>query len=1000
MNTVNFREVEAIVANAPVGVLVTHDRHITRYNRKFSEMFGFVGEAGVGQAASVLYPSPEAYDALGALAVPQLSTGKPLLTELYMRRQDGTEFWAELVGYVLNTENAAEGTVWFIEDRSPWLAAQTALRQALQENEAILENAQAGIAVVEDRHIVRCNRRMDEIFAYPPGGLVGQSARVFYFSTQEFEAAGAEIYRILGECGVYSGEINMRCMDSRNLWCHVSARALDLADPLGKSVWIFDDVTERRVAEMALVEAKSKAEAAAEAKSMFLTNMSHEIRTPMNAIIGLSHLVQKTELTARQRDYARKIHSAGTALLGIVNDILDFSKIEAGQISLECINFSLDDILDNVAVIIGQRAQDKGLELLIDQPPDAPRTLRGDPLRLSQVLTNLVSNAVKFTVAGTITVAFEQCESVASKVKLRFEVRDTGIGMSEAQVLRLFQPFSQADGSTTRKYGGTGLGLSICKRLVELMGGEIGVDSSPGKGSVFFFSVELDPGGSDAARQKRKILPAHLDSMRMLVVDDNAAARDIISRLLESFGLRVDAVASGEEAIAAVVAADVRDPYRVAFIDWRMPGLDGVDTVLAIREKELLSAPPSFVLVSAFSREDVRIRAEQSGIDLFLVKPVSPSALEDTLVTLFPPAEGEIAGDIACGLQPTPPELNWLRVLLAEDNEINQLIAVELLESAGASVDVASNGREAVDKLAQGSAYDVVLMDLQMPVMGGHEATRLIRADPRFADLPIVAMTAHAMVEERQRCFDSGMNDHLTKPIDPGELFRTLARYGLCRGAEAAVAAPQTDPLFAVPGLDVAAGLRRAGGKMGFYRKLLRQFLDSQSGAVKDIGLALAAANFLLAARLAHTLKGVAGNIGAMPLSQIAAEVDDAVRESPGVKATKLRLIRLDHTHDEFCTALAAALGSAEVAEVVSIGASEQVSPAQIVETLTAALQRNDGEVADYFDTHADALREILPGPDFVALASAVRNYDFSAALARLAAVPDRCRIAVTGGES
>jgi two-component system sensor histidine kinase/response regulator len=291
-------------------------------------------------------------------------------------------------------------------------------------------------------------------------------------------------------------------------------------------------------------------------------------------------------------------------------------------------------------------------------------------------------------------------------------------------------------------------------------------------------------------------------------------------------------------------------------------------------------------------------------------------------------------------------------------------------------------------------------MDLQMPVMGGHEATRLIRADPRFADLPIVAMSAHAMVEERQRCFDSGMNDHLTKPIDPGELFRTLARYGLCRGAEAAVAAPQTDPLFAVPGLDVAAGLRRAGGKMGFYRKLLRQFLDSQSGAVKDIGLALAAANFLLAARLAHTLKGVAGNIGAMPLSQIAAEVDDAVRESPGVKATKLRLIRLDHTHDEFCTALAAALGSAEVAEVVSIGASEQVSPAQIVETLTAALQRNDGEVADYFDTHADALREILPGPDFVALASAVRNYDFSAALARLAAVPDRCRIAVTGGES
>ncbi|MBI3149129.1 MAG: response regulator [Betaproteobacteria bacterium] len=997
MNTANFREVEAIVANAPVGVLVTRDRRITRYNRKFAEMFGFAGEAGVGQAASVLYPSPEAYDALGAQAVPLLSAGKPLQTELTMRRQDDTVFWVELTGYVLDTENAAEGTVWFLEDRSAWQAAQAALQQALLENEAILDNAQAGIAVIENRHVVRCNRRMEEIFGYPPGGLSGRSVRAFYFSAQEFEAAGKEIYRILGECGVYSGEIAMRSMDSRSLWCHVSARALEPASPLGKSIWIFDDVTERKAAEKALAEAKARAEAAAEAKSMFLANMSHEIRTPMNAIIGLSHLAQKTELTARQRDYVKKIHNAGTALLGIINDILDFSKIEAGQIDLECIDFCLDDVLDNVAVVVGQRAQDKGLELLFDLPPDVPRFLRGDPLRLSQVLTNLVSNAVKFTEAGTITVAFELCDSVAPKVKLRFEVRDTGIGMSEAQMSRLFQPFSQADGSTTRKYGGTGLGLSICKRLVELMGGEIGVASVPGKGSAFFFSAWFEPGNGDVGK-KRRVLPAHLGGMRALVVDDNAAARDVLLRALESFGLRVDAVASGEEALAAVVvAASLKDPYRVAFIDWRMSGLDGIETVQSVRNDPRLSALPAFVLVSAFSREDVRIRAEQSGIDLFLVKPVSPSALEDTLVTLFPPAEGEIAGDVARGLQPTPPELSRLRVLLAEDNEINQQIAVELLESAGASVDVVGNGREAVDKLVQGGVYDIVLMDLQMPVMGGHEATRLIRADPRFADLPIVAMTAHAMADERQRCFDSGMNDHLAKPIDPDELFRTLARYGACRGAEAAVpvAAPEADPLFAVPGLDAAAGLRRTGGKMDFYRKLLRQFLHSQRLVVHDIHVALAAANFQLAARLAHTLKGVAGNIGAMPLSQAAAEVDDAIRESPRGKALKLRLMRLDDALDDLCTALAAAFGADEIA-----GAGARGSPAQVVGVLTTALQRNDGEVADYFDAHADILREILPGSDFAALTTAVRNYDFAAALALLGALPDACRQPATGGES
>ena len=965
MSAVNGREIEAIVANAPMGVLVTRDGQITRYNRKFSEMFGFVGDEGIGQPASTLYPSAEAYDAMRVLAGPLFAVGKPLQIEMYMRSQEGIGLWIELAGYVLDTENTSEETVWFLEDRRVWQAARAALQQTLLENKAIVDNAQAGIAVIENRHIIRCNRRMDEIFGYPQGGLTDRSARTFNFPTQEFEAAGAEIYRALGECGVYSGEINMRSRDGRDLCCQVSARMLGSADPLGKSIWIIDDVTERKEAERALTEAKAKAEAA-DAKSMFLANMSHEICTPMNAIIGLSHLIQKTELTTRQRDYAQKIHSAGTALLGIVNDILDFSKIEAEPIDLESIDFSLDDILDNVAVVIGQRAQDKGLELLFDLPYSVPRFLRGDPLRLSQVLTNLVSNAVKFTEAGTISVAFAQCESAESKLKLRFEVRNVGMDMSAAEISRLFRPFPQADGTTTRKYGGTGPDLSICKRLVELMGGEIGVTSVPGEGSVFFFSAWFELADGDLSR-KRKALPAHLDGMRVLVADDNAAACDLLLRMLESFGLRVDAVASGEEAVAAVLAADPKDPHRVAFIDCLMPGLDGVDTVRAIRMDAQRSLPPSFVLVSASSHEDIRVRAEQGGIDLFLVKPVSISALEDALVTLFPPAVDDIAGEFVRDLQP-PPELKRMRVLLAEDNEINQQIAVELLESAGATVDVAGNGREVLDKLLQGG-YDIVLMDLQMPVMGGHEAARLIRADLRFADLPIIAMTANTMSEERQRCLDSGMNDHLVKPINPGELFRTLVRYGVGLQIEPAAAASAAAPLFAVPGLDAAAGLRRVGGKLDFYRKLLSQFVHGQNGVIQDIHIALAAANFQLASRLAHTLKGVAGNIGAMPLSLIAAEVDDAIREAPRNRATKVHLLRLGCALDELCTALAAELGTPKI---ISRGAKTQVSPGPIGEKLPAALQRSDGEVVNYLDAHADALREILPEPDFATLARLV----------------------------
>jgi two-component system sensor histidine kinase/response regulator len=912
--------------------------------------------------------------------------------QMRMHFADGKEhdvlYWATAFRL---SDGSPGGLIGVVVDISEQKRAEQRVKETEAWYRGILETAPDGMLVLNaEGRITLANAQIEDLFGYRRAELIGQPVellvperlrtkhpvhRKHYLHSAETRAMGGGL------------ELYARRKDGTEFPVEIGLSPLprQVGEPISVCVAV-RDITERKKAADALRAAKDQAEQATQAKSMFLANMSHEIRTPMNAIIGMAHLALKTELTPKQRDYLFKIHGAGLSLMGIINDILDFSKIEAGKMGMERIEFSLDEVLDSLAPVVGHRAAEKGIEFVLRAPGDVPRHLVGDPLRLGQVFNNLVGNAVKFTERGEIEVSVRLLTRIGENVKLEFAVRDTGIGMDPEQAGRLFQPFTQADGSTTRKYGGTGLGLTICKRLVDLMNGDIWVDSAPGRGSSFFFTAWFGLGREETANGE---LPPELRGLRVLIADDSESVRQVLAESLEQFGMRTATVGSGEAAVEAVRTAAASDPFRVVLMDWRMPGIDGIEAARRIKQPESTARPaPAVIMVTAFGHDEIRQQADAVGVEGLVVKPVSHAMLLDALRKAVATATG-----VAASAPEKRPEygLEGLRVLLVEDNEINKQIAEELLRTVGAIVSIATNGAEAVAKVNDAGPFDAVLMDVQMPVMDGYEATRIIRSDARFTSLPIIAMTAHALVEERKRCLAVGMNDHVSKPIDPDLLFQTLAR--CCARvpghvapspvAFAGVPSPAVEvPL--IPGIDCAGGLRRVAGNAELYVELLRHFLTDQADAVVRLRAALQAGDRQSAERIAHTLKGVAANIGATEVRDQAGVIERALRTGGEGNALEVSLRVLDEVLGGVVGRLNEALGPEAEEPPAQAAAPIDAALARVLGRLGELLADNDGEALDHLAANRGRIRPVFAPGEFLRFERAVKSFDFDAASEQL----------------